>query len=595
MHPIPLMHSAVVSIGGGDNTGRPGARGGGRPERSEKEIELDLAAMAADGISLAILTGGEPTLRRDLPRLIKATREARLSVGLVTNGRALVYPQLRRRLLSAGLRYLRVELYSPEAASHDRLVGAEGAFEQTTAGLAGLLCEAGNELHVDVACLLSQVSLHKLEALTDFVAGLERRAALTLRFVAPVEPLGGELAASHAEVRAQLAALLSRADPRGTDARLLFEGYPPCFLWEHSHLIDEWLRREVPLYGPEELAPALPREPADSRSHPAPCRDCHLLGVCPGAPARLLADAGEAALRPRRWVRPEALGFEFVDTFCGGRPPAGGDAICARVEREAPGRSLLLARDGGVDHYRVACPEATEREIALVTDSLEQLYIYTADDSVAGAPALRRLRRGEECPHCAHRPSCRSVVEVEPGPPLERELRWLRKELSRAIGRVLDVSAVCPPYLNELAGSVGAGNLELHSLAPDEARCAAWGDVATFHPGPLERFEWRAHYFDYLLAYHTLAQVADMGRFLAGAAELLRPDGLLYLCGTGPYGLLGASGSELPVHEARRNDWTSSQVVELMRRYPFRLDVHRPVNAQTSCLWLIKAMRLRVS
>src|SRR5579862_2444778 len=74
------------------------------------DLERALAAASTKG-QLVVLVGGEPFLRPDLLRLIAAIRGAGCAAGMVTTGRALIYPQVRERLRRAGLTYLRIQSF----------------------------------------------------------------------------------------------------------------------------------------------------------------------------------------------------------------------------------------------------------------------------------------------------------------------------------------------------------------------------------------------------------------------------------------------------------------------------------------------------
>jgi len=109
------------------------------PVRPRAEVLADLRAARDGGAGRVLLTGGEPTLRRDLLSIVRAARRLRLGVGLATNGRTLIYPRLREALLTAGVEHLRVSLHAATAAIHDRMVGVPGAYGQTLAALRALL------------------------------------------------------------------------------------------------------------------------------------------------------------------------------------------------------------------------------------------------------------------------------------------------------------------------------------------------------------------------------------------------------------------------------------------------------------------------
>ncbi|MEL6347311.1 MAG: hypothetical protein AAFV53_29615 [Myxococcota bacterium] len=94
--------------------------------RSLDAIGADLrAAPSGDRILLA---GGEPTLRKDLLKVLSA---AGRPAGLRTDGLALTTAQNRAAVRRAGAGWLRIPLHSSRRDAHDWLVGRDGAAHRT--------------------------------------------------------------------------------------------------------------------------------------------------------------------------------------------------------------------------------------------------------------------------------------------------------------------------------------------------------------------------------------------------------------------------------------------------------------------------------
>jgi radical SAM protein with 4Fe4S-binding SPASM domain len=87
------------------------------------------------GIPHVVFTGGEPTLREDLPKLIAHTQAIGLVSGLVTNGRRLNDATYFNSLVEAGLDHVQVTIESHDPAVHDRITGVPGSWEETLQGL----------------------------------------------------------------------------------------------------------------------------------------------------------------------------------------------------------------------------------------------------------------------------------------------------------------------------------------------------------------------------------------------------------------------------------------------------------------------------
>ncbi|MCE5206742.1 MAG: radical SAM protein [Chloroflexi bacterium] len=108
--------------------------------------ELDTAGWKAvidelwkAGIPHIIFTGGEPTLRSDLPELIAHAEHNGQITGINTNGRRLQDPQYVQQLVDAGLDHIQITLESHDAQIHDAMVNHPGAWQETTAGIRNAL------------------------------------------------------------------------------------------------------------------------------------------------------------------------------------------------------------------------------------------------------------------------------------------------------------------------------------------------------------------------------------------------------------------------------------------------------------------------
>jgi len=91
------------------------------------------------GIPHVVFTGGEPTLRADLPALIAHAEHNGQITGLNTNGRRLGDPGYVETLVAAGLDHVQITVESHDPAIHDAMVAREGAWRQTIAGLRNAL------------------------------------------------------------------------------------------------------------------------------------------------------------------------------------------------------------------------------------------------------------------------------------------------------------------------------------------------------------------------------------------------------------------------------------------------------------------------
>ena len=145
-------------------------RGDAAGEMTTEQVEHVLDAIVDQAkVPTVSFTGGEPTLRKDLPDLIRYAKSRGLRVNLITNGVACGDPRFVERLAGAGLDSAQVSLEAGDAATHDDVVGNPGAFERTVQGVRNLRA-AGIHTHTNTTINIR--NRHALHELIDFVADL---------------------------------------------------------------------------------------------------------------------------------------------------------------------------------------------------------------------------------------------------------------------------------------------------------------------------------------------------------------------------------------------------------------------------------------
>lgn len=160
-----------------------------QPYAEVEELDTDqwlavIQKCRAAGVPQLTFTGGEPTLRHDLVKLVDAAQW--FVTRLNTNGRMLT-PVLCRELAEASLDSVQVTLYSADEATHNTLVGAEG-FADTVAGIKNALAAGLNVSINTPLCSLNR----------DYAATLAFARELGVRYAtcSGLIPAGG--AQSHA-------------------------------------------------------------------------------------------------------------------------------------------------------------------------------------------------------------------------------------------------------------------------------------------------------------------------------------------------------------------------------------------------------------
>jgi radical SAM protein with 4Fe4S-binding SPASM domain len=156
-------------------------------------------------------TGGEPTVRRDLPELIAYGRSRGLWMNLITNGIRCARTEFVASLVQAGLDSAQVSLEAGEAATHDLVVGRAGAFARTVQGIRNLRA-AGLRVHTNTT--INRHNRAALHSLIDLVAALGSEH-LSMNMVIRTGDAVGQADIGYAEIGPLVLELKKHAEARG--------------------------------------------------------------------------------------------------------------------------------------------------------------------------------------------------------------------------------------------------------------------------------------------------------------------------------------------------------------------------------------------
>lgn len=137
------------------------------PELTTDQWKKILDQLWALGVPHIIFTGGEATLRNDLPELIRHAESNGQITGLNTNARRLSDEKYVQTLVDAGLDHVQITVESCDEQIHDEMMCAKGAFKQTIQGLKNVL---NSKLYVMTNTTMLRSNVHKIPETLDFLA-----------------------------------------------------------------------------------------------------------------------------------------------------------------------------------------------------------------------------------------------------------------------------------------------------------------------------------------------------------------------------------------------------------------------------------------
>ena len=235
---------------------------------------------SADTVSGVLLSGGEPTLRKDLPALLTALHEAGAPrLGIATDGLVLSSEKAVQFLKKSGLKRVRIGFHSGRPDAHDWIVGIGGAAKRVHKAIRTCV-DAGLEVEVETlvtrptAPLLEETVelLARLRVNQIFLRRLEGRNNATDHFIAASPRLGPSQAYIEGAIR--------MGEAWGVST--LLQGFPHCAA-EIEETNFQGSEAEWWFAPPESELESIVGQfkPAERIRG---CRDCDSVQACAGAP-----------------------------------------------------------------------------------------------------------------------------------------------------------------------------------------------------------------------------------------------------------------------------------------------------------------------
>lgn len=109
------------------------------PELTTEEWKRVIDKLHSLGIFILTFTGGEPTLREDLPELLSYAQKKGIVTGLITNGRKLNGKKYVRKLVSTGLDFAQITIESHDPSIHDDITHIRGSWKETVEGIKNII------------------------------------------------------------------------------------------------------------------------------------------------------------------------------------------------------------------------------------------------------------------------------------------------------------------------------------------------------------------------------------------------------------------------------------------------------------------------
>ncbi len=200
------------------------------PVGSAREMTLDEVRRVLDRIAREAkvpsvsFTGGEATLREDLPEMIRHARTLGMRVNLVTNGLRAAEAGTAERLFAAGLHSAQVSVEGTTPEVHEAITRVAGSFARTLEGVRRLAA-AGIRVHTNTT--ICRTNVDDAERFPRFVRESLGRDRFSMNLVIPTGSARSEDTVTYREVASVLPRVLAASRAEGVEF-LWYSPTPMC-------------------------------------------------------------------------------------------------------------------------------------------------------------------------------------------------------------------------------------------------------------------------------------------------------------------------------------------------------------------------------
>ncbi len=597
-------------------------------EATHEELSAKIQACVSAGVDLIVFSGGEPTIREDLPQLVAVVERASKSMGLITNGRMLAYKGFRRKLLSRSLTYIQVSLAGAVSSTHDAMVRVPGAFAQTIEGLKGvLLKQSESPLLITINSVLTKA----------MAAELDKMAQLLLYLAAPLRI---NQSSAHPRLRFKLSAL----EPEGNALKYLrpqenrisnqaaacryfflnwapklesigievgFEGFPLCLMSPYEfRVMDLW--SDSFLYMSEAFENTL--HPIDD-NHRKRYSVCHLCSMddCPGLYRTYESRHGHSELKPIIEKRSNSIvfqkeaSFDQIGDFCPQRQMEGSKKCNAHDGKIAPKPhpfdSLYAFQKKEWHLWQTKTHDFGNRALHHTKNQLEQIYLLDQESQNTHGEKLfhtvTKMQIADFCRTCPQKDTCGKIFVTLKNNVIARAESLIGSLISQLEGKWLDLGCGTAPYSNYSKPS-----LHLIGIDPDkkslQTRAAAGTSENTqkCETGALrhkalsaraEDLPFSAGTFDGVLSVRSLPHFRNPVAAAREVFRVIRPRGKFHLLTDVLFGILAAPPKcENNRFQHYRNP-TVDQAADLLRFAGFQIEEEKtrvPGPSTSNLAWI---------
>ncbi|MFW6025780.1 MAG: radical SAM protein [Candidatus Woesearchaeota archaeon] len=187
-----------------------------------------------------VFTGGEPTMRNELPELVRYAKEKGFKkIHIQSNGRRFAYKDYCEELIKKGANIFGLAIHGHNAETHEKLTNATGSFNQTLQGIKNLV---NLEQIVFINIVVNKLNYKHLPDIADILidAGVNKYQ-FAFMHINPIIADDKDLIEEIVPQKSKVIPYIKEGLKRGIEAgiRVSTEAIPFCLLEDYKEYISE--------------------------------------------------------------------------------------------------------------------------------------------------------------------------------------------------------------------------------------------------------------------------------------------------------------------------------------------------------------------
>ncbi|MCF7859921.1 MAG: methyltransferase [Candidatus Cloacimonetes bacterium] len=491
------------------------------------------------GIKVLLLSGGEPTISKELFKIIQFIKQNGMDFGMISNLRMFALEGFTHKIQKFKPKFIQTSIHGSNFKIHDAISNTKGSFEQVTQGIKNIN-KIYPDINIVVNIVINKVNLADLENTINLIHGLDIHK-IRLSAIIPegrAKKDMSELMPKISVSAKRAVEALKYANNRFRKLDVKLDYFPLCLIKDNIHNVYDFSHDNIELISNTDEHSFFDVD-VGTRIKGYFCKGCQYTLNCKGVYKEYLEEFGISEFTNSMTISNSILyqiqrkyDPKYIhNTCCKG--------TCANFN---PIKSIFIEYNDKILHYQTNSYDFSNKEV-LEAKNNEQIYLdkMTNSDIEDFGKDKLELSLKNECKICGKKDLCPNIFYINPKNKFQKDDSKVVSIIKRISGNVLDIGVGNTQYLSILKTKIDTKEINYIGIDPDKEVISR--NKEQFKGGRLlattiEDLEIENIMFDYILLLRSFNHIKDIEKSLDKIHTLLKKNGKLIIVDNCTYGII---------------------------------------------------------